>query len=184
MLCISLVDSLRLHLSVRACVREGGDRKPFDPRQRSLSFSASVDMDVTTDGPLTWLAMAPAATKVSCFKRASVKAGNGNGIGNWKWKWNWKPEMETQRVVVVTRAHAQYIACSASCQGLLFVPESSLTSVLERSVAIQEKMDLSKVNKHTKRFLLVIFWAWANSIELIMNTVCQRRVTVPRHPLC
>ena len=62
---------LRLLLCVCACVRAGSDRKSFDPRQRSLFFSASVDMDVTIDSPLTRLAMAPAATKVSCFKKTA-----------------------------------------------------------------------------------------------------------------
>ena len=34
---------------------------------------ASLDLDVTTDTPLTQLAIAPAATKVSCFNRTAGK---------------------------------------------------------------------------------------------------------------
>ena len=53
------------------CVQTGCDRKPFDPRQKKSFFSASVDLDVITDSPLIPLAMTPAATKVSCFKRTA-----------------------------------------------------------------------------------------------------------------
>ena len=54
---------LCVRVCMRACVRAGGDRKPFNPRQRSLFFSASVDLDIKIGSPLTRLAMAPAASK-------------------------------------------------------------------------------------------------------------------------
>ena len=66
--CMSLV----LCVCVCVCVRVGDDRKPFDPMQAKKSFFfASVDMDVTTDSPLTRLAMAPVVIKVSCFKKTA-----------------------------------------------------------------------------------------------------------------
>ena len=66
---------LTLHLSVcacpRVCVRAEDDQKPFNPIKGKISFffSASLHLDVIIDSPLTRLAMAPAATEVSCFKR-------------------------------------------------------------------------------------------------------------------
>ena len=53
--------------------------RPYDswpeaiwPELKSFHFLAPLDLDVTTDSPLTRLAMATVTTKVSCFKR---KAG-------------------------------------------------------------------------------------------------------------
>lgn len=59
---------MTLLMSVHAFVR-AGDRKPFD-LSKTVSFSAllNTEVTVTVDSPLTWLAMALNATKVSYFK--------------------------------------------------------------------------------------------------------------------
>ena len=65
------------HYTKVACVRasvcayEREVTGSHSTRGKEVFFSASVDMDVTTDSPLTRLAMAPAAIKVSCFKKTA-----------------------------------------------------------------------------------------------------------------
>ena len=44
------------------------EREVIGSQAKKSFFSALVDMDATTDSPLTRLTMAPAATKVGCFK--------------------------------------------------------------------------------------------------------------------
>ena len=63
--------TLRLLLSVRVsvCAYEREVTGSHSTQGKEVIFLASVDLDVTTDSPLTWLAVAPAATKVISFKR-------------------------------------------------------------------------------------------------------------------
>ena len=64
---------LILHLSVceSGGSREGHLTRAHLTRAKNLSFSSSLDLDVTCSSLLTQLAMVLAATKVSRFKRAA-----------------------------------------------------------------------------------------------------------------
>ena len=92
---MTIIIILRLHLSVCVCVYEREVTGSHSTRDKEVFFfSASVDMDIATDSLLTrlYIAMAPAVTKVSCFKGRRGNIRLKCTLTVWFWYMRWPGE--------------------------------------------------------------------------------------------